>query len=157
MLLHDLRFAFRSLTRRPGFAVVGILLLALGAGANAAVLSIVRGVLLRPLPFASPDALVAVWPGEFVSNDEVDFWRARASRLSAIATISPGWLMALTAGDEPARKITAARVSGNLFGVLGAPAALGRALLDEDIRLAGNEWRCCPIRSGGSSSGHVPR
>ena len=132
MLLHDLRFAFRSLTRRRGFAVVGILLLALGAGANATVLSIVRGVLLRPLPFAWPDALVAVWPGEFVSNDEVAFWRARATRLSAIATISPGWLMALTAGDEPARKITAARVSGNLFSVLGAHAVLGRALLDED-------------------------
>ena len=60
MWLHDLRVAGRALRRRPTFACTAVLLMALGAGANAAVFSVVRGVLLRPLPFASPDQLVAV-------------------------------------------------------------------------------------------------
>jgi putative ABC transport system permease protein len=132
MLMHDLNCAFRTLTRRPGFAAVGILLLALGAGANAAVLSVVRSVLLRPLPFAAPDELVAISPGEFMSNDDMAFLRARATRLAQVASISPGWLMAFSSGDDPARKITAARVSGNLFTMAGVTAALGRTLLDGD-------------------------
>jgi hypothetical protein len=82
MLMHDLRCAFRTLSRRRGFALVGILMLALGAGTNAVVLSVVRGVLLRPLPFAAPDELVAVWPGEFVANDDIAFGgRGRAGWL----------------------------------------------------------------------------
>ena len=81
MLLHDLRLAVRSLAGRPAFAATAILLLALGAGANAAVFSVVRGVLLRPLPFDRPDALVAIWPDELVSNEEVGFWRERARTL----------------------------------------------------------------------------
>ena len=83
MLGHELRHALRNLRRRPGFTLTALLLLALGAGANASVLSVVRGVLLRPLPFASPDALVAVWPDQFVSNDDVAFWRERATSCSS--------------------------------------------------------------------------
>ena len=94
-MLHDVRFGIRNLVRRPGFALTALVLLALGAGANAAVFSVVRGVLLRPLPFSAPDQLVAVWPDEFVSNDDIGFWRERSRTLSAIASVSPGWLMAL--------------------------------------------------------------
>ena len=72
----DLTLAVRNIFRRPGFAVVAILLLALGAGANAAVFSVVRGVLLRPLPFPEPERLVAFWPTNFVSNEEVEIGRA---------------------------------------------------------------------------------
>ena len=132
MLAHDLWSAVRNLIRRPGFALTGILLLALGAGANAAVFSVVRGVLLRPLPFDSPGRLVAVWPGEFVLNDEVAFWRERAHGLSAVATVSPGWLMALASDAAPAAKMTAAKVSDNLFTMLGVTPAIGRTLADGD-------------------------
>ena len=130
MMLHDIRVGIRNLARRPAFAATAVLLLALGAGANAAVFSVVRGVLLRPLPFESPDRLVAIWPDTFVSNDDVAFWRQRAPALASVATVSPGWLMALASDDAPPLKITAAKVSANLFSVLGVGAALGRPLED---------------------------
>ena len=111
MLLNDLRLGVRHLVRRPGFAAMAILLLALSAGANAAVFSVVRGVLLRPLPFADPDRLVAVWPEQFVSNDEVAFWRERSRAFEEIASVSPGWLMALAVEGGVPLKVTGARVS----------------------------------------------
>ena len=132
MLLYDVRHAVRSLSRRPTFAATAILLLALGSGANAAVFSVVRGVLLRPLPFAAPERLVAVWPGQYVSNDEIGYWRDRAPSLSAVAGMATGWLMALGAeGGEPLR-VTGNRVSDNFFAVLGVSAALGRTLVPGD-------------------------
>jgi putative ABC transport system permease protein len=132
MLLHDLRMAVRGLGRRPAFAVTAILLLALGAGANAVVLSVARGVLVRPLPFAAPDRLVAVWPGQYVSNEEIGVWRERAASLAEVAGIATGWLMALVAdGGEPMR-VTGHRVSDNLFAMLGTPAAAGRAIAPGD-------------------------
>ena len=58
-----MRHAWRSIARRPGFACCTILLLALGLGANTAVFSIVRAVLLRPLPYTDPDRLALIWDG----------------------------------------------------------------------------------------------
>src|SRR4051794_6913004 len=57
----DLRFGLRSLLRSPGFAVISILCLALGIGANAALFSVLNAILLRPLPFADPDRLVQLY------------------------------------------------------------------------------------------------
>jgi predicted permease len=132
ILAHHIRLAVRSLRRRPGFAFTATLLLALGAGANATVFSVARGVLLRPLPFERPDTLVAIWPNEFVSNQEIGIWRDRASSLDAVAGMAPGWLMALVAeGGEPLR-VTGHRVSDNFFTVLGTPAWRGRALVPGD-------------------------
>ena len=128
MRFPDLSLAFRSIFRRPGFAAVAIALLALGSGANAAVFSVVRGVLIRPLPFPDPDRIVAVWPNQFISNDDLLYWRERTHSFSEIAAQSPGWMMGLVAdGGEPI-KVTAARVSDNLFKTLGATAAVGRTI-----------------------------
>jgi predicted permease len=128
MRFPDLSLAFRNIFRRPGFAAVAIALLALGSGANAAVFSVVRGVLIRPLPFPEPQRLVALGPQFFISNEDVDYWRTRTHSFADIAALSPGWMMGLVAdGGEPI-KVTGARVSDNLFRALGASPQLGRVI-----------------------------
>src|SRR5688572_18838129 len=134
MRLPDVSLAFRNIFRRPGFALVAITLMALGAGANAAVFSVVRGVLLRPLPFAEPDRLVAFWPNNFVSNEEVAYWRDHARSFTQIGAISPGWMMGLVADTGEPIKVTGGRVSDNMFQALGARPALGRAIEPGDAR-----------------------
>src|SRR3982751_3739930 len=113
MRLPDLSLAFRNIFRRPGFALAAITMLALGSGANAAVFSVVRGVLLRPLPYPEPDRLVALCAHSFISNEDVDYWRGHTRGFEEIAALSPGWMMGLTAeGGEPL-KVTGARISDN--------------------------------------------
>ncbi len=128
MRFPDLSLACRNIFRRPGFAAVAITMLALGAGANAAVFSVVRGVLIRPLPFPEPDRVMSLWPGKFISNEDIQYWRERTRSFSEIAGLSPGWMMGLVAdGGEPI-KVTGGRVSDNLFKTLGATAAIGRTI-----------------------------
>src|SRR5205085_10468275 len=89
-LLHDVRYSFRLLIKSPVFTVVTILTLALGIGANTAIFSIVNTVLLRPLPYASPDRLVKITfnaPGTGQKNipysvPELDDLRNRAGIFS---------------------------------------------------------------------------
>src|SRR6187549_1891712 len=132
MRLHDLTLAVRNLLRRPAYTVTAVLLLALGAGANAAVFSVVRGVLLRPLPYQEPKQLVMVWPDTFVNNEDLTFWRERAHSFESIAAISPGWMMSLVVpGLEPV-KVTGARTSDNFFTTLGVRAARGQMLKPGD-------------------------
>lgn len=149
MRLPDLSLAVRNIFRRPGFAAIAIALLALGAGANAAVFSIVQGILLRPLPYRDPDRLVAMWSNTFISNEELGYWRERTHRFENIAAQSPGWLMGLVAeGGEPL-KVTGSKVSDNLFQTLGVAAALGRTIepgesvpgRDRVVVLSNELWR----------------
>src|SRR5690242_5075935 len=68
-LARDLRFSLRTLRRTPGFSVIAILVMALGIGANVALFTVVRGVLLKPLPFDDPDRLVMLYEGGIQEND----------------------------------------------------------------------------------------
>lgn len=127
MVLHTMRIALRALRRRPGFSGLAVLTIALGAGTNAAVGAVAYGILLKPLPFAEPDRMVAVWPGRFMSQVDLRYLRARATGLEGISGIAPGWTFALTGAGDPSR-IVVDRVSGNLFEVLGATPYLGRPI-----------------------------
>src|SRR5205085_3700713 len=94
-LLQDLRFGMRTLVKRPGFALVAVVTLALGIGANTAIFSFVNAVLLRPLPVAAPERLVYVFGGVRTSPynvssypDYVDY-RDRNKVFSDLIAYSP--------------------------------------------------------------------
>jgi predicted permease len=134
MSLHALRLAVRSLIRRPGFSLLAIVTIALGAGANAAVFGVSYGILLKPLAFEQPDRLVAVWPGRFVSQMELRYLREHARGFKGVSATAPGWGFSLTGAGEPL-KITAERVSGDLFDTLGADPLLGRRMRPDEDRV----------------------
>src|SRR5262249_60969798 len=89
--LSDIRFALRTLYKQPGFALVSLLTLALGIGANTAIFSIVDAVLLRPLPYHEPDRVVMMWSHwtnwtkTWVSEPELADYRAQATTLQHVA------------------------------------------------------------------------
>ena len=141
---HDLEYALRTLIRKPAFAVITILTLGIGIGANAAIFSAVRAVLIRPLPYPQPDALVSVSTTTLKRPDLVggsssppDFidWRRDIRSFTEIAALSAD-AAALT-GDGPAEQVPDANVTGGFFGVLGMEAQLGRTITPEDDAVTG--------------------
>lgn len=142
-LLQDLRLTVRSLLRSPGFTAAALLTVALGIGVNAAVFSIVSGVLLRPLPYAEPDRLVRLYEtnlgqglrdGKFSEPAFEDF-RRQARSLSAIAGSFS--LPNIVTGRGEAVEVDTTFVLGDFFGTLGMPALIGRPLSEErDVRRA---------------------
>jgi len=142
-LLHDIRQAWRQLWSRPGLTVVVVLTLALGMGANTAIFSAVRGVLLRPLPYESPDRLVVLQEAtptgasRHVSYPNFADWRSGMRSLEGMAAVQTR-MVTLSAGDGSAERVLAALASQELFEVLGVSPALGRTFLaGEDV--AGGE------------------
>src|SRR5580704_5979363 len=125
-LWQEIRYCIRSLGKSPGFAILAILALALGIGANTAIFSVVNGVLLRPLAYGDPDRLVVIlhegqWP---VSPDDYLDWR-RQSRSFEQMGAAQVWNAPLT-GRENAEVLSGMQVSPNIFSVLGVPAFRGR-------------------------------
>ncbi len=134
-LLQDIRYAFRVLRKNPGFAVMAILTLALGVGANTAIFSVVNAVLLRPLDFKSPGDLYVLSMEDAKKhmtggNFGYIFFQAlrdHNSNLEGIAAFAPDTFN-LIGGDSP-EQLQALRVSPSFFDVLGIHPAFGRNFL----------------------------
>jgi hypothetical protein len=133
----DLRWAARWLTHSPGFAAAVVLTLALGVGGTTAVICLVDGVLLRPLPYPEADRLVAVWS---LTRGETEPWassppdfRAFRDRASAFERLGGYYAAAanLVIDGEPVR-LSAAHATAGTFDALAVPAAMGRTFRAEE-------------------------
>ncbi|MCG8468912.1 MAG: ABC transporter permease [Gemmatimonadetes bacterium] len=141
-LIRNLRYALRQLTRRPGFAAVVVLTLALGIGANTAIFSVVDGVLLQPLPYDDPDELVILWGDEGGIGtgssgtsypDLVDF-QDQAASFETLAAWNDETYTLTGYGGEPVR-VPLTRVTWDLFPMLGVAPAMGRGFTESEDRL----------------------
>lgn len=139
-LARDLRYGGRMLRRNPAFSAAAILTLTIGVGATSAVLTLANAVLVRPLPYADPDRVVAVMEidrqrdngsGNVSWPDFIDYANANQS-LSAMAAYSGG-SRTLSAPGAAAQRVPAVMVTGRFFEVLGVNAGLGRTLVDADL------------------------
>jgi putative ABC transport system permease protein len=140
--MHSLRSAVRGLTRRPAFAAVAILTLALGIGANAAIFSVFDTVLLRPLPYPEPERIVMPWEFSEEVRQRVGFDRlpsspadfhdyfTRQTTFESFAAMRTEQVN-LTGDGEPER-IGAVRVTSQFFDVLGVRPVLGRTFMAGD-------------------------
>jgi putative ABC transport system permease protein len=139
MLGHDIRYAARSLARKPGFTAIVVGTLALCIGANTAIFSVVNSVLLHGLPYRDLDRLVSIWSNDTQSKRDRnsvsigDFrdMQARAKTVSQLAAYFPTWNLTYTAPDV-AERIDVGAVSWNFLSVLGTAPERGRAFLETD-------------------------
>ena len=138
MLTQDVKFAARTLAKSPGFALIAILTLALGIGANTAIFSVVRAVLIRPLPYTQSQQLVMIrqQARKMSVNDtafsvpEIEDYRSQNQSLSDVAEYH-GMAFTLFGHGDPDRVSTGV-VSANYFGMFGVQPLLGRTFVPDD-------------------------
>jgi putative ABC transport system permease protein len=138
LLIQDIKYALRGLRRAPGFALVAVLTLALGIGANTAIFSVVNGVILRPLGYPHPEQLVYI-TSQFPSMGFDQFWmsapeflefRERNRSFSAVGAYTVS-AVNVEADGRPSREVAAA-VSASLFKALGVQPRLGRTFTEDE-------------------------
>jgi putative ABC transport system permease protein len=135
-LARDVGYGIRALRREPAFALVAILTLALGIGANTAIFSVVDAVMLRPLPFQDPDRLVILWETRptrdhvSVSAGEFLAWQQQSHAFTGMSALD--WEVLNVAGGDAPVQTPVGFVSTNFFDLLGARAAVGRLLQPQD-------------------------
>ena len=129
----DIRYAIRTLARRPGFTIVAVIALALGIGATSAIFSVVNGVLLRPLPYRDPDGLVVILhegrnpvaPANYLD------WKRQTSMFSAFGA-AEYWSGTVT-GDITER-VHGLKVTSDVLSMTGVSPLLGRSFrADDDV------------------------
>lgn len=155
-LWQDLHYALRILIKSPGFAIIAVLTLALGIGANTALFSIVNGVLLNPLPYPDPDRVVTVdsWePGDSGGEGSISFpdfldWVRDNHAFSSLAGYKSFQSFNWSRQNE-AERVSAVEVSAAFFPTLGVAPALGRNFSPAEdqlnappsVILSGGFWR----------------
>jgi predicted permease len=165
-LWRDIRYGLRTLRRSPSFSATAVLVMALGIGASTSLFTIVRSVLLKPLPFRDPDKLVMVYehyrsetkyPYNVVAGADFHDWREKTHGFQDMAAWR-WWAGAVTtnSGEMPEQVIGAAG-SWNLFSVLGIEPVLGRAFTADEDRIGAPDavilcWSFFQSRFSGDSS-----
>jgi predicted permease len=146
VLVQDIRFGIRLLLRNPGFTVVAVLSLALGIGANTTIFTLVDAVLLRPLPVAEPERLVALFTtdsriagpfGTLMPTSRLNFvdYREENDAFAEMAAIG-NVPLAFSGRGEP-EQVFGEIVSGSFFALLGVRPALGRSFLPDEDQIPG--------------------
>ena len=158
-LVRDLRYAVRALRKSPAFTATSVAVLALAIGANTAMFSVLNAVLLRPLPYRSPEELAMLWtgiPGQNLQGRPayltVEEWRRQSKSFADMAVFDP---VSVTLTDaDGAGKISVARISPNFFSLLGVQPLQGRSFSAEEAeerrRVALISHRFWQARFGGS-------
>jgi predicted permease len=142
-IFRDLRIVSRTLLRAPGFALIAIFVMALGLGANVALFTIVRGVLLKPLPYADPGRLIMLYESEHAASAGTEYapvdprsffdWQKAPTGVEQMAMVSPFQTYNVSAeGGKLPERIDAGWCSWNFFSILGVPPAIGRAFVAKD-------------------------
>jgi predicted permease len=140
-LRHDLRYSVRQLRKTPGLALLAILTLALGVGGNTAIFTVIESVLLRPLPYAHANRLVAIGEGGDKASFGTTSWlnyrdiRDQSHLLAAVAGYSQDVSVLQTA--DASESVLAPRVTPNLFSLLGARPLLGRTFSEAEGQSGG--------------------
>jgi hypothetical protein len=142
-LLHDVRYGVRTLWRAPGFSVMAIVVMALGIGANVALFTVVRSVLLKPLPFRDPGQLVTLYEADShhkghngylpVAFGSFAAWQSATRSAADMAAVSPWQDYNVSAeGGKLPEKVDAAWCSWNFFSELGVTPTLGRGFTEAE-------------------------
>jgi predicted permease len=134
----DLRFAFRTLLKSPGFTLLAVLCIGLGVGVTSTILSAVNAILIRPLPYQNPDELVAVYSwapatgerGVNISHPDYLSWRDDNRTFAQLGMWT--WDVLSFSGDGEPERLDGASVTANLFPLLGVQPAMGRGFTPED-------------------------
>jgi predicted permease len=135
-LLYDLRFALRQLRKTPGIAVLAVLTLALGVGANTAIFTVIDSVLLRPLPYAHSERLIFIGPKADKPNFGASSWldyrdiRAQSKLLEGAAGYSED--IGVLENQDSSVSLAAPRVTPSLFSMLGGRTILGRTFSEAE-------------------------
>jgi putative ABC transport system permease protein len=137
-LARDLGYALRTLRRSPGFATAAVATLALAIGANTAMFSVLNAVLLRPLPYRSPEQLAMLWTEDPTQNLregrsalwDVEQWQSQSQSFADMATFDS--VSTVLTGADGAEQIVGASISANLLPLLGVRPVLGRGFSTEE-------------------------
>jgi predicted permease len=145
LLLGDIRHGTRTLIRTPGFAAIAVLVMGLGIGANVALFTVVRSVLLKPLPFRDPGRLMMLYesnpkddPYNIVSGGMYAEWNKYNKSFSSLALVQDSENAITASGEQLPEQLTSAKISWNLLSTLGVTLALGRDFTAQDDTLASN-------------------
>ena len=137
-MAQDIRYAVRTLRKSPGFTTTSVAVLALAIGANTAMFSVLNAVLLRPLPYRSPEQLAILWteiPSQNLREGRsaywnVEQWRGQSKSFADMAVFDPA-SVTLTSADK-AEQISVVRITPNLFPLLGVQPVQGRIFSAEE-------------------------